>query len=63
VSGNIDNLTRKYNAPSNIAKTKMLLSAQNVFMSITSAIEKVVRVPPKNRVFVNNSLTMITRYI
>ena len=32
-------------------------------MSITASIEQLLRVPPKNKVFVNNSLAMITRYI
>lgn len=63
VSNNVDRLTKKTSAPSNIAKTRTLLTAKSVFLSITSSIEQIARIPPKNKVFVNNSLTSLTKYI
>ena len=60
---NIDRLTKKAAAPSNIAKTKTLVTAKGVFQNIVSSVEKIARMPPKNKVFVNNSLTSISKYI
>ena len=49
--------------PSNIAKTKTLLTSQGIFCSIQASIEEIARIPPKNKVFVANSLAMVTKYI
>ena len=50
VSSNIEQLAKKFSAPTNISKTKILLSAQNVFTSITTAIQKMASLPPKNNI-------------
>ena len=63
MSNNIEKLTKKVAGPSNIAKTKTLLSSKAVFSSITTSIEQIVRTPPSNKVFVANSLNMIIKYI
>ena len=63
VCSDIERLTKKISGPSNIAKTKTLLSSQAVFSTIKNSIEKIARIPPNNKVFVNTSLTMITKYI
>lgn len=59
----VDRWTKKGNAPSNIAKSKALTSAKGVFETITSSIEQIVRIPPKNKVFVNNTLSTLAKYI
>ena len=56
-------MTKKVAAPSNLAKTKTLMTSQAVFSSIKNSIEKIARIPPNNKVFVSNSLTMIIKYI
>lgn len=63
MSFNVERLTKKVTAPSNIAKCKALMNSRNVFQSITSTIENIVRIPPKNKAFVNNSLASLTKYI
>ena len=56
-------MTKKLAVPCNMAKTKTLITSQAVFASITSSIEQIARIPPNNKVFVNNSLTSIIKYI
>jgi hypothetical protein len=63
VCSNIEKLTKKTSGPSNIAKTKTLMTSQAVFGSIINTIEQVARIPPNNKLFVSNSLTMITKCI
>lgn len=59
----VDRWTKRGPAPSNIAKSKALCSAKGVFEGITGSIEQVVRIPPKNKVFVSNSMSSIAKYI
>ncbi len=59
----VDRWTKKGAPPSNIAKSKALTSAKGVFESLTSSIEQIVRIPPKNKVFVNNTLSTLAKYI
>jgi hypothetical protein len=59
----VDRWTKRGPAPSNIAKSKTLISSKGVFESIMSSIEQVVRIPPKNKVFVNNTISSLAKYI
>ena len=59
----VDRWTKRGPAPSNIAKSKALISAKGVFEGITSSIEQAVRIPPKNKMFVNNSISSLAKYI
>ena len=59
----VDRWTKRGPAPSNIAKSKALISAKSVFEGITNSIEQVVRIPPKNKMFVNNSISNLAKYI
>ena len=63
VYSTIEKITKKASGPSNMAKTKTLVNSQTVFGSIKSSIEQIARIPPSNKVFVNNSLISITKYI
>lgn len=59
----IEKLTKTICGPSNMTKTKALVSSQGMIGSIISSVEEKVRIPPSNKVFVNNSLSMIVKYI
>lgn len=59
----VDKLAKKVPVQTNIAKTKTLSNAKNIFLTILSSIEQFARIPPKNKAFVNSNIVMITRYI
>lgn len=63
LSISVDRWTKRGPAPSNMAKSKALTSAKGLFESIMSSVEEVVRIPPKNKVFVNNSISTLSKYI
>jgi len=46
-----------------MAKSKTLQTSKHLFSSINASIDQIVRIPPKNKQFVNNSLTVLTKYI
>lgn len=63
LNATVDRWTKRGPAPSNIAKSKAFSSAKGVFESITASIEQVVRIPPKNKLFVNNTISALAKYI
>lgn len=46
-----------------MTKTKALVSSQGIISSIIGSVEQIARIPPNNKVFVNNSITSIVKYI
>lgn len=46
-----------------MTKTKTLLSTQSIITSIIGSVEPIARIPPNNKVFINNSITNIVKYI
>lgn len=63
ISLNIGELTKKISVSSNTARTKTFLTTKSVFQSIAASIEQILRVPPKNKTFVSNSILSIYKYI
>lgn len=60
--GLVDKWIKRGPASSNMAKSKALNTSKGVFELITSSLEGNIRIPPKNKMFVSNSLSSLSKY-
>jgi hypothetical protein len=60
--GLVDKWIKRGPASSNMAKSKALSTSRGVFELITSSLEGAIRIPPKNKMFVSNSLASLSKY-
>ena len=59
----VDKIIKRDPAISNMTKSKTLTNSKTLFYNINASIEQIVRIPPKNKQFVNNSISMLIKYI